>query len=87
MDTKKTPLAVAVFVEIIYLICLLFVALFPNFSQTVFQSWMHGIDLTTVWNPAIFLSAGSIVLGIISVFVVVYVLIWLFVVVYQKIAK
>lgn len=86
MDIKKTPLAVAIFAEAVWIICLLFVLIFPNFSKTVFQSWTHGIDLTTIWNTAP-ISLGSIILGVISVFVITYVLVWFFIVIYLKIAK
>lgn len=87
MDIKKTPLAVAVFMEIVYVVCLLFVWLFPGFSKTLFQSWMHGVDLTTVWNPSVFLSASSIALGLVTVFLITYGLMWFFIVLYKAIVK
>lgn len=85
MDTKKTPLAVAVYAEIIWIICLLFVALFPGFSKTIFQSWFHGVNLVSVWNVTITFS--SVILGLVSIFVVTYILVWLFVALYKAIVK
>lgn len=85
MDTKKTPLAVAIFMVIVYLFCLLFVALLPNFSKTIFGSWFHGTDINLTWNPTF--SAGSIVIGLISAFILTYIGTWIFVKLYNAIVK
>ncbi len=84
MDSKKTPLAVAIFMEIVYVFCLLSVAIFPNFSKTIFGSWFHGMDLTILWSPNF--SVGSIVIGLISAFVLTYIAAWVFVKIYKIIA-
>ncbi|MBM2820315.1 MAG: hypothetical protein HW405_75 [Candidatus Berkelbacteria bacterium] len=85
MDTKKTPLAVAIFILIVYLFCLLSVAILPNLSKIVFGSWFHGTDLSTTWNPTF--SAGSIVIGFISAFVLSYIGAWIFVKIYKTVVK
>lgn len=86
MDSKKTPLAVAIFTEIIYIVCLLGVVLFPGFSKTLTRSWFHGPDLTLIWNTST-LTWGNVIVGLISVFVGVYLATWLFVKIYQAIVK
>jgi hypothetical protein len=85
MDIKKTPLAVAIFAEIISIVCALSIYLLPSFSQKIFQSFFHGIDLSAVWDPTF--NLGSFILGIVVMFVGVYAATWLFVVIYKAIVK
>lgn len=86
MNSKKAPLAVAIFAEIIYVVCLAGVVLFPEFSKTLTRSWFHGPDLTAVWNTST-LTLANVGIGLVSVFIGVYLATWLFVVIYQAITK
>lgn len=85
MDKTKTPLAVAIWVEVINLFCLLLVGLFPDVSRTVAQSWMHRANLAAIWNPTI--TVNSVILGAVSVFIAAYIAAWLFVIIYKAIVK
>lgn len=85
MDTKKTPLAVAIFMTIVAIFCMLAIAIFPNFSKLIFGSWFHGIDFDAVWNPTF--SVGSVIMGIVSAFVLSYIAAWIFVKIYKAIVK
>ncbi|TSC93815.1 MAG: Uncharacterized protein CEN91_111 [Candidatus Berkelbacteria bacterium Licking1014_85] len=85
MDLKKTPLAIAVFFSVISLICGLAVWIIPGAALSVASSWMHGIDVSTIWNPNV--DIVSLVYGIISAFIASYIGAWIFVKIYKTIAK
>lgn len=59
-----TANATAVTVAIVYIVCRIAVALFPDLVMTVAQSWFHGLEISKVsgWN----LSLGSFILGLIT---------------------
>ncbi len=50
METNKVSLAHAfgLTTAILWVLCVIVVALFPVFSLTVTQSWMHGMDMTSM---------------------------------------
>ena len=55
MDTTKpwvTGAALAVTVGMVYLVCAVAVALFPDGTLAFFNTWLHGLDLTLVKRPA-----------------------------------
>ncbi len=55
MDTIKpwvTGAALAVTVGMVYLVCALAVALFPDGTLAFFNTWLHGLDLTLLKRPA-----------------------------------
>jgi hypothetical protein len=59
--------ALAVTVGIVYVVCALAVALFPDGTLAFFNSWLHGVDLTLVKRPATKpLSAGEWIYGFVS---------------------
>ena len=87
MDTKKTPLAVAVFAEIAYLVCLALTAIAPEITRKVIQSWKPGMYLEPIWEPTGMLNATNIIVGIVSLFIVVYLGTLVFVIIYQAIVK
>ncbi len=76
--------ASAVVTGVIYVICALFVALLPDFSKTVSQSWFHGINLESVWTGS---PRGDFLLGLVSAVAAVWAGGWLFAKVYNKLAK
>ena len=61
-DPKATANASAVTVAIIYIVCRIGIALFPDLGMTIAQSWFHGIQLTQI--SELNLSLGSFVLGL-----------------------
>lgn len=85
MDSRKTPLAVAIFAEIISVFCLLAVVLLPSVSRAVFESWFHGYNIGELWDPQF--TAISIIIRLVSLPIFVYVATWVFVKIYQAIVK
>lgn len=85
MDTKKTPLAVAIFAELVSIFCVLSIWLFPGLSMKIFDSWTHGINWDLIWSPNI--TAGNLIIGFVSLFVFTYLATWVFVVIYKAIVK
>lgn len=61
-EPNATANAMAVTVAIIFIVCRLAVALFPDLAMTIAKSWFHGLEISQVsgWN----LSLGSFVLGL-----------------------
>ena len=59
--------ALAVTVGIVYVVCALAVALFPDGTLAFFNTWLHGVDLTLVKRPATKpLTAGEWIYGFVS---------------------
>jgi len=55
MDTTRPWVrgaALAVTVGIVYIVCAIAVALFPDGTLAFFNTWLHGVDLTLVKRPA-----------------------------------
>lgn len=63
-EPNATANALAITVAILYVVCRIAVALFPDLAMSVAQSWFHGLELSKVsgWN----LSMGSFILGLIT---------------------
>ena len=59
-----TANAVAVTLGILFFVCRIAVAIFPDLAMTVAQSWFHGLELSKVsgWN----LSVVSFILGLVT---------------------
>ena len=70
MDTTKpwvTGAALAVTVGMVYLVCAVAVALFPDGTLAFFNTWLHGLDLTLVKRPAMkSLTAAEWIYGFVS---------------------
>jgi hypothetical protein len=70
MDSTKPWVrgaALAVTVGIVYVVCALAVALFPDGTLAFFNTWLHGVDLTLVKRPATkLLTAGEWIYGFVS---------------------
>jgi len=76
--------ASGVLMGIVYVFCSLAIVLFPDLSQAVAQSWIHGIDLGAVWtgNPR-----GNFLLGLITAIGLSWVAGYIFAVVYNALGK
>ncbi|MEK7101402.1 MAG: DUF5676 family membrane protein [Patescibacteria group bacterium] len=63
-EPNATANAAAVTVAVIFVVCRLAVALFPDLAMTIAQSWFHGLQLSKVtgWD----LSLGSFILGLVT---------------------
>lgn len=86
MNSTKTPLAVAVFVSILYVACALGIWIFPVLSRLAFQNWFHGVDLSSIWNATVSLDGSSLIVGLVSAFILSYIAVWVFVKLHQAIA-
>ena len=76
MDTTKpraSGAALAVTVGVVYVVCALAVALFPDGTLALFNTWAHGVDLTLVQRPATKpLTAAEWIFGLVSAMVAGY---------------
>lgn len=59
-----TANAISATAAIIYVVCRIAVAIFPDLTIAIAQSWFHGLELSSVsgWN----LSLGSFILGLVT---------------------
>lgn len=65
--------ALAVTAGVVYVVCALAVALFPDGALAFFNTWAHGVDITLVKRPATKpLTAAEWVFGLVSVVVAAY---------------
>ncbi|MBI2019198.1 hypothetical protein HYS95_00835 [Candidatus Daviesbacteria bacterium] len=81
MKAYVIPNALAVTTAIVYVACLILVALFPDASFAVARSWFHGIELTK--TAALEITASSVITGLISSGVTAWVIGWIFMRVYK----
>lgn len=86
LDIKKTPLAVAIYSGIIYIVCRLGIALAPDFSRQLTKWWFHGVSIDQIWGPTS-LSIADFIYGLIATLIAVYLAALVFVWVYQAIVK
>ncbi|MFA4952781.1 MAG: DUF5676 family membrane protein [Candidatus Pacearchaeota archaeon] len=84
-DINATGIALALTFGIISIVCLLLVLASPTFALTLFGSFMHGVDLTSIAiTPTI---GGKTLLGLIAALVGGYVIGVIFAALYNKFAK
>jgi hypothetical protein len=76
MDATKpwvSGAALAVTAGVVYVVCALAVALFPDGTLAFFNTWAHGVDVTLVKRPATkSLTAAEWVFGFVSIVVAGY---------------
>lgn len=80
-----TASASALTVAVLYIVCRVFVGLFPVFSYSVMQAWFHGLSLQTVGRFD--LSLASFVLGMVTAAVVAWLTGWCFAHCYNMFSK
>ena len=68
----------------VYVVCSLSVAVFPEFSKVVSQSWFHGLDIGLIWTGG---ARGNFLLGIISAVIGMWLIGWIFAWFYNQLAK
>ena len=76
--------ASAVVVGVIYVVCALLVAIFPDGMKIVATSWFHGMDLSVLWTGA---PRSNYVLGLLTAVGGSWLTGWLFTWVYNKFTK
>lgn len=65
--------ALAVTAGVIYIVCAIAVALFPDGTLAFFNTWVHGMDLTLVKRPAAKpLTAEEWIYGLVSIVLASY---------------
>lgn len=84
-NPKATANAAATIVAIVYIVCRVGFALFPDLSMTIAQSWFHGLELSRVseWS----LSLGSFVIGLTTSTIGTWLIGYLFANLYNYFAK
>lgn len=80
-----TANAAGVTVAIVYVVCRVAVALFPDVSMSIAQSWFHGLALSKIsgWD----LSLGSFILGFMTSTVTAWLTGYVFAKAYNYFAK
>ena len=63
-EPNATANAVAVSVAIIFVLCRIAVALFPDLAMAVAQSWFHGLNLSKISGFSV--TPGSFILGLVT---------------------
>lgn len=85
LNEKAFANASAVFTVVLYIVCGLFVAIFPSLTKTITQSWFHGIDLELVWSASPF--PGNFLLGLVSAAFGMWIAGWGFAWLYNRLLK
>lgn len=86
MDMKKTPLAVALFVEVLYLFCATSTLIAPEFIKKLYGGWFHGVSLEAVWVPEQ-VTLGGVITGMVTSFLFAYLAAVVFVAIYRAVAR
>ena len=84
-DPKVTANAAAVTVAIVYVVCRIGIALFPDLGMAIAQSWFHGIQLTKI--SQLDLSLGSFILGLVTSIISTWLIGYLFAKLYNYFLK
>lgn len=79
------PNALGITAAVVFVACRILVSLFPDSLFAIAQSWFHGIELSKAgtWN----LTASAFFLGLISSFVIAWIVGYIFVKIYRLFAK
>ncbi|MCL4416896.1 MAG: DUF5676 family membrane protein [Actinobacteria bacterium] len=78
------PNTLAVTTAIVFIICRVLVAIFPDQSFAIAQSWFHGIEVNKLGAN---LSIGTFVLGLISATITAWIVGYIFIKVFKLFAK
>ncbi len=73
LNTKAISLSLAFTVSILYLVCALFVYLWPMGFVSIINTWLHGIDLTIIAAVRPY-SPSGVFIGLISLFIASFVM-------------
>ena len=76
--------SLAIITAIVYVICSLSIALFPEFSKVVSQSWFHGIDFGLIWTGS---PRGNFLVGFITAVIGMWLTGYLFAWLYKQFSK
>ena len=77
--------ATALVVAVVYVVCVVTVALFPEFMMSLAQSWFHGLALSPLsdWQK----TPGTFVLGLVSATGLAWAVDYIFAIVYNRLVK
>ena len=82
LNAKRVALSLAVVSAVLYIVCVLLIAVAPDFTINLFSNLFHGIDITQIANTSI--SFGSTLLGLIEIIIYTLIAGWLFAWMYNK---
>lgn len=85
MKLKETALANAsgALGALFFLACYILVLTAPDVYKNIAQSWAHGVDLSSIWNPRM----GNFMSGLISFTAASWISGWAFAWLYNKFVK
>ena len=72
---------------ITYILCALFVVLFPDLSFSITETWFHFVNLASVHAVATAISFGSIIIGVITLGIAIWIVTYSSATLYNKWAK
>ncbi len=72
---------------ITYILCALFVVLFPDLSFSITQTWFHFVNVASVHAVATSISFGSMLMGVITLGIAIWVITYCSAALYNKWAK
>jgi len=84
MKEQALASASAAVTGIVYIVCSFSVAVFPEFSKVVGQSWFHGMDIGLIWTGS---PRGNFLLGFITAVIGMWLIGWIFAWFYNQLAK
>ncbi len=86
LNAKAISLSFAATISILYLVCALFVYLWPMGFLSIINTWFHGIDLTiiAVAKP---LALSGFFIGLVSIFIAGYVMAVVFSLIHNALSR
>lgn len=86
LSTKVVSLSLAITGGVIFIICAVLVSIFPVGAIKVFNTWMHGLDLTPIISTKP-ISVTDIVIGLVSIMIVSAVVGVIFTAIYNSLQR
>jgi hypothetical protein len=74
--------AATAWMGLVYVFCVIAIALFPNLTRSVMESWFHGIDMSSLWTNAPI--SSSVFFGLFSALALTWVGAYLFAYLYNR---
>ena len=72
---------------ITYILCTLFVVLFPELSFSITQTWFHFVNVASVHAVVTSISFGSVIIGVITLGIAIWIVTYFLAALYNKWAK
>ena len=85
-DTKKFPLALALTMGILYVLCAIVVWVAPDFALQLL-GWVAHLVNVDKFAGDVAMTFGGVIIGLIEIFIYAYIAGWLFAWVYGRVSK